>query len=205
MRVNGSPTERRSTLSRAGWSTSLTQKYMSKIQTYSGKVFDYLNPTADMIDIEDIAHALSQICRYTGHTTEFYSVAKHSVLASELVPDHLALPALLHDATEAYTGDMNKPLKELLPDFRAVEEKIWIVIAEKFGLPYTMDPIIHDVDMALLHAESIRYLPPCEDPHLWDKVRTSYPKCMIPGYVVDNNTSWRRRFLERFEVLTKAL
>jgi len=81
------------------------------IGLFSGGTFDILNPRAEDVRIEDIAHALSQQCRFTGHTKTFYSVAQHSVLASTLVAAPDELWALLHDASEAYMGDMNRPLK----------------------------------------------------------------------------------------------
>ena len=85
------------------------------IITYSGKKFYHLAPSAEMVDIVDIAHALSLTCRWTGHTRYHYSVAQHSWYFSYLVPKEFALSALLHDASEAYLGDMNRPLKHFTP------------------------------------------------------------------------------------------
>lgn len=84
------------------------------IQTWSGKRFDLLEPDPDSVRIADIARALANLCRYTGHSSTFYSVAQHSVLVSFHVPEHLALPALLHDAAEAYVNDLAKPLKDAM-------------------------------------------------------------------------------------------
>ena len=86
----------------------------AKIITYTGKVFDLLNPQPEMVCIDDIAHSLAYQCRYTGHTQEFYSVAQHCVLMAEL--DFLGDPLvrLLHDAAEAYIGDIARPWKQLL-------------------------------------------------------------------------------------------
>lgn len=85
------------------------------IVTYTGKAFDLLNPKPEMVCIEDIAHSLAYQCRYTGHTREFYSVAQHCVLMAEN-PDLPGDPLqkLLHDADEAYIGDMARPWKNLL-------------------------------------------------------------------------------------------
>ncbi|HAF5811207.1 TPA: HD family hydrolase, partial [Salmonella enterica] len=96
---------------------------MSFIQTLSGKQFDYLSATIDDIDIEDIAVALSNICRFSGHLPKFYSVAQHSVLCSQLVSPEFAFEALMHDAAEAYCQDIPAPLKALLPDYREIEKR----------------------------------------------------------------------------------
>lgn len=90
---------------------------MSWIQTYSGKAFDLWDPQPDQIDITDIAHALSLQCRFNGHCRQFYSVAQHSVLVARLLPEPLRLYGLLHDAAEAYIGDIVRPLKERLVMF----------------------------------------------------------------------------------------
>ena len=89
---------------------------MSWITTQSGKHFDFNNLSAADICIEDISCALSNLCRFTGHVQDFYSVAQHSVHVSYLVPPEFALEALLHDAAEAYCNDISAPRKRLLPD-----------------------------------------------------------------------------------------
>lgn len=84
------------------------------IQTVSGKQFYPLDPRPEDVDIRDIAHALSNMCRFTGHTKTFYSVAQHSVIASHVVDPKAAMLALLHDAAEAYMGDIARPWKKFL-------------------------------------------------------------------------------------------
>lgn len=79
---------------------------MSFIKTFSGKHFYYDRINKDDIDINDIAVSLSNICRFAGHLSHFYSVAQHAVLCSQLVPQEFAFEALMHDATEAYCQDI---------------------------------------------------------------------------------------------------
>ncbi len=83
------------------------------IATYTGKQFYPLDPRPEDVCLEDIAHSLSNLCRFTGHTDtdRFYSVAQHSVICSTIVAPEAALLALLHDAAEAYLGDISRPLK----------------------------------------------------------------------------------------------
>ncbi len=104
------------------------------MQTYTGRQFFPLAPRPEDVDIIDIAHALSMLCRYNGHVTWFYSVAEHCVHLSHAVPPEYALWALLHDATEAYVGDMIRPLKRSMPDYVLVEDHLMRVIADRFGL-----------------------------------------------------------------------
>ena len=107
---------------------------MSIIQTHTGKFLDLFHPTPDMIDMEDIAHALAHLCRFTGHTKRFYSVAEHCVRMVQWgLPGPAAL-RLMHDATEAYIGDVSTPLKTLLPNYGVIELDIRNAIAERFGL-----------------------------------------------------------------------
>lgn len=97
-------------------------KMNNSIDTYSGRVFDITDPTTDAIDIYDIAHALSMQCRYAGHCNKFMSVAEHCVLGVPLLRTNTQkLMYLLHDASEAYLGDVTRPLKPLLPEYSRYE------------------------------------------------------------------------------------
>lgn len=126
---------------------------MSWIQTYTGRAFDLLDPQPDMVVVEDIAHALSNICRFTGHTRAFYSVAEHSVHVAEIVPEELHLQGLLHDAAEAYIQDIATPLKWLLPDYKLIEQRVWKAVAAKFNLPDDLDQQVKDADLRMLLTE----------------------------------------------------
>lgn len=96
----------------------------SCIELSSGLYFDVCRPDHTLVNIRDIAHALSNLCRFNGHCREFYSVAQHSVLVSHIVPKPLAFLGLMHDAAEAYLGDISKPLKAELPDFKRMENAV---------------------------------------------------------------------------------
>ncbi|HDR2864204.1 TPA: HD family hydrolase [Enterobacter asburiae] len=126
---------------------------MSYIQTLSGKKFDYLNSTADDVEIEDIATALSHICRFSGHLPEFYSVAQHSVLCSQLVPPEFAFEALMHDAAEAYCQDLPAPLKALLPDYQRIETLVDDLIRDKFSISREMSSVVKYADLVMLATE----------------------------------------------------
>ena len=126
---------------------------MSFIKTFSGKHFYYDRINKDDIVINDIAVSLSNICRFAGHLSHFYSVAQHAVLCSMLVPQEFAFEALMHDATEAYCQDIPAPLKRLLPDYKRMEEKIDAVIREKYGLPQAMSTPVKYADLIMLATE----------------------------------------------------
>lgn len=128
------------------------------MQLRSGKMFHICDPRPCDIEIEDIAASLSKLCRYTGHCRSFYSVAQHSVLVSELVPPAYALEGLLHDATEAYLGDISRPTKVVLnvasgQAVAAIEAQLHEAIAERFGIPWPMHPEIKDADNVALATE----------------------------------------------------
>lgn len=121
----------------------------------SGQYFDFLNPGASEIFVEDIAQSLSLICRFGGHTRDrrMYSVAQHSVLASYLVPPMYAVDALMHDAAEAVLGDMVKPLKNLLADYRALEFTVEQALFTRFDVRFPLPDCVKHVDRVLLSTE----------------------------------------------------
>jgi len=144
------------------------------IETYTGLQFHILEPRPEEVNITDIAHALSMQCRFTGHTKFHYSVAQHSFLASFLVPPQFQLEALLHDASEAYIGDMSRPLKHFSECGRLyleIEAKIEAVIKKKFGLPPTMSPEVKEADNSLLYAEKKALMKPCDWTDTWGKYK----------------------------------
>lgn len=146
------------------------------MQTYTGKAFYPLDPRPEDIDIVDIAHALSQLCRFGGHCNRFYSVAEHSVLVSHSVPPQYALEALLHDATEAYVVDVPRPLKAALSRVYAnIEEGIWRVLAIKWDLPKIRSLAVKNADNAVLLAEKAELLDEPPLPWLWAEGMVAAP------------------------------
>jgi len=124
------------------------------IRTVSGKYVNVFEPTPDMICIEDIAHALSNQCRFGGHLPRFYSVAEHSLNCSYLIDDpELKLEALMHDASEAYLLDIPSPIKKNLTNYKQIEDGLMKVIFEKFGLSYPLHEKVKEVDAIVLQTE----------------------------------------------------
>jgi 5'-deoxynucleotidase YfbR-like HD superfamily hydrolase len=129
------------------------------VSTFSGNRFYPLGPRIDRVAIEDIAHGLAYQCRFNGQTREFYSVAQHSLVVASLVPPPLALAALLHDAAEAYLGDMVKPLKVLMPEFADLEERVGALIADAFGVDFSDYAPIKRADLIALATEKRDLMP----------------------------------------------
>lgn len=123
------------------------------IITFSGQVFNYSASILRIYHIEDIAQGLSNLCRFTGQCNRFYSVAEHSILVSRYLPLELKLAGLLHDASEAFLGDVNSPLKSLLPQYKELEQKIQQEIASRYSLPYPFPQEIHDADYEIFCQE----------------------------------------------------
>lgn len=133
------------------------------IRTASGESFDPYNPRTRDVNIRDIAHALSNICRFAGHTRRFYSVAQHCVSVSLRCSDPRY--GLLHDASEAYLDDIRAPLKrsDAFVQYRLLERSVQRVVYERFGLDIAAEP--HDLHAADEHecASEMQELMPCLD------------------------------------------
>lgn len=127
--------------------------------TVSGKDVHLLNPSPDEIDIKDIAAGLSKMCRYNGQISEFYSVAQHSVYAAILAKPESRMHALLHDASEAYLGDVISPLKPLLTNYEEIEKRMMSAIAQKFNFSFDDHAEIHEIDQRLLTTEVQQLIP----------------------------------------------
>jgi hypothetical protein len=129
------------------------------IRLRSGLYFDFLDPQPDQFTLEDIAGALAKICRFGGQVESFYSVAEHSVACAMVarkdgMPLDTQAAALMHDAAEAFCGDVVKPLKVMLAEYAGIEQRVEAVIAEKFGIDFRRESeIVREIDHAMLICE----------------------------------------------------
>ena len=194
------------------------------IRTYTGAKFWPLNPRADEVAIEDIAHSLSLVCRFTGHTYCFYSVAEHSLRVSKLAEQlilaqnksrnavvitsarEVALWGLLHDASEAYLCDVPSPIKRapgLGQLYKGFERNLMEVIAERFDLMPHEPAVVKDADRILLKTE-MRDLMDAKEGFSLDWDYADYlplPETIFP---IDPQQA-EVEFIRRFEALTMAL
>lgn len=163
--------------------------------------FDFTRPEAMRYDIVVIAHSLSKLCRFTGHVSgnAIYSVAQHSVLVSRMVPPEHALDGLLHDAHEAYVGDMSAPLKLLCPDYCRVERAVEVACRRSFGLADTKAECVAEADTSIFIREYRAYLTSRDE---------EFSALDGEGFVTKvgawSPAAAKALFLERFEELTGA-
>jgi hypothetical protein len=126
--------------------------------TYTGRRFWPLDPRPEDVSFRDVAHALSNVCRYGGHARHFYSVAEHSRLLAEFFEGQrrrdAARFALLHDASEAYIGDMVRPLKGHMLAFSQAESLVQDAIFTAAGLEGDIPAAVHQADTAILVNEA---------------------------------------------------
>lgn len=169
------------------------------IQSFLGNVVYPLDPDPSTISIIDIGHALSNQCRFLGHTESFYSVAQHCLFVSEEVPPQDALWGLLHDASEAYLSDVPRPLKKL-PEFeqyRTVERLLMKTICEVFGLPLEQPQSVTHADLVALATEVRDLMAPSQQP--WDAMPPPSKRRIVPLTPKEAE----KRFLDRFWKLRK--
>lgn len=175
------------------------------IMTVSSRVINPLQPNPDDIEIEDIAHALSNLCRFTGHCPDFYSVAQHSVLVSLVCNPIFAKEALLHDATEAYLNDINTPVKQNLPDYQKIEEELYRCIMKKYSLSETMPEDVDVADKTMFRLEIMRLFK--RKSPLWNayiKNESEYVTAIIKPVRLLTPHEARSLFLVRYAELFEA-
>jgi hypothetical protein len=156
--------------------------------TNSGLLINVFEPTEDMICIEDIAHGLSNQCRFAGHIKRYYSVAQHSVLCMRMATKDNKLAALLHDGTEAMICDLPSPVKRRMPEYKKMEDKLMIAIAKKFNFEYPFDKEIKIIDMEMLQIE-------------WDNLVETNDK----DFICWSPAKAKRIFLKEYHKLQEAL
>ena len=175
------------------------------ILTYAGRAIDPMRATEDDIDLTDIAHSTANLCRYTGHVRKFYSVAEHSVRVSEYIEREtgsisLALTGLMHDASEAYLGDVARPVKdnnEVGRLYKLAEDKLMKLISKKFGTEWPLPEIVGFADYVLLRTEQRDLMPYPNDLYSLEDEPT-LDKVIEPW----GPEKAERKFLERYEILT---
>jgi len=145
--------------------------------TCSGRRMWLLDPAPGLLSIVDIAGSLSRQCRYNGelrHDVDHYSVAQHSVLVSQALPPSLVRAGLLHDAAEAYLGDISAPVKQLISGYAELEERMCAAIAERWDVTFG-DPLIKRADLSVLLQERLDLLHPNALLKPWPEERLAQP------------------------------
>lgn len=175
----------------------------TRLATQSGNYFDFQTPENCHVRIQDIALGLSNTCRFGGQIRTFYSVAEHSVKMSQIIAPQYAYIALMHDAAEAFTGDIPSPLKHLLPDFQKIEarceKRIQSIFKCGYPTPAAADAVKR-ADMAMLAAEKKQVLVNADK---WPEVAGILPAEVTCEFWTPNTA--RLNFLDRFVELCTAM
>jgi 5'-deoxynucleotidase YfbR-like HD superfamily hydrolase len=169
------------------------------IMLRSGAWFDFCAPASSSFTIEDIAHGLANICRYSGQCSSFYSVAEHSILVSDTA-EGFEFEALMHDAAEAFLGDITRPLKQMLPEYKRIEADVERAILDRFGVKGALPPQVKQADLRVLAAEQRQIMPEGTDG--WVRGQKVEPAPIVVRHLPPDEA--KRIFLERFEALHPA-
>lgn len=178
------------------------------IETVSGVRFEFQDPKPEQIKVHDIAHALSNNCRFVGQCRKFYSVAEHSWHIARMLegtPLEVQLAGLLHDASEAYITDVASPVKQFMPEYRKMEDVIMLAVAKKYNFEYPLHPAVKQCDLMALSIEAHHLLlSKGNDWEMWQEIKRppiidAYrPIGMAPEVA-------RQVFLDKFFELTMAI
>lgn len=175
------------------------------IQTVSGRVVNPLLMDINDVHMGDIAHALSQIVRFTGHCSQPYTVAQHCVHVSYLCNPVFAKEALLHDAAEAYLNDLNTPVKKELSRYRDIEDDLLRVIYRKYGLAEGLPKDVKDADETMFRLECLRFFPNGSPLWLAYKLKAEeYTKSSVKIERVLDHQEARLAFITRYEELFES-
>lgn len=179
------------------------KKSSASIETFTGRLFDILNPEPDMVCIEDIAHSLAGLPRFTMHTKFPYPVAQHLRVGSYFVPEEYAYDYFCHDFAEAYLNDMSRPLKHFTKagkEYRKVERRVQAVIAEVFGFAKKEPSIVKLFDTRMLYTEKIQLMASGKFHHEWTNSKTGREPLPVTLEYAD---FWKQKkmFLKRFNEL----
>jgi hypothetical protein len=164
----------------------------------SGGCFHPLDPRQDEIHVEDIAHHLANICRYTGATSGFWSVAAHCVEVSHRLQPYgreVALIGLLHDASEAYLVDVPRPLKPDFAGYAAWEARLEAAISTRFALHYPWPAVVKTVDSEMVYDEVANFFP--AGSFMWQRYGITQRRSNLrPLYPPEGRAAFLARYLE---------
>jgi 5'-deoxynucleotidase YfbR-like HD superfamily hydrolase len=162
------------------------------LQMHSGKMIDLLNPKVEDILLTDIAHSLSNLCRFNGHI-DYYSVGQHSILVSKIVSPKNSLYGLMHDAPECYLGDIPTPLKSYLNGRYNKLEKAWMkAVCNRFDLSEGEPDEVKEADKILLVTEKRDLM--VDQSVDWGYKQSPLKETIIP--LTPRQAKWA--FIERF-------
>lgn len=173
---------------------------MTFIRTYTYKHFNPIQPEPEMIDVVDIAHALSLLCRANGHFKTFYSVGQHSINCMKEAQARgyskkVQFACLLHDASEAYLSDITRPVKQELPQYKAIEKPLQDMIWNKYlgeALSEAEEKQVFDIDDAILYGEFVEFMD--------DRIMEREPILKsVPTYRFESFEKTEREFLQYFD------